>query len=194
MIDTPRASARSAEQLSRRSPRHCPVRAFQSGLASVEQDDGGQGTSPGPSIVPTDGPRGAAAGVRRWATLRRRWLRWATKVAACNGAVGRAVQTVLVSWPWASDAPWIPEPGLWMQWGCGCSGAVASGRSWRAAGRCCSARGWRGPRFRMVLALRDKALPSVVRVAPPLAQEQQQDRAARPECNPHISCLLGRPA
>ena len=34
--------------------------------------------------------------------------------------------------------PWIPEPGLWMQWDYG------DGPRSRTARRCCSARGWRG--------------------------------------------------
>ena len=34
--------------------------------------------------------------------------------------------------------PWIPEPGLWMQWDYG------DGPRSRARERCCSARGWRG--------------------------------------------------
>jgi hypothetical protein len=38
---------------------------------------------------------------------------------------------------------------------------MGMGRWWRAGGRCCSARGWRG-RFRVVVPLRDKTLPSVV--------------------------------
>ena len=53
--------------------------------------------------------------------------------------------------------PWIPEPGLWMQWDYG-DGPEVAGR----ARRCCSARGWRGRRFRVVVPLRDKTLPSVV--------------------------------
>ena len=46
--------------------------------------------------------------------------------------------------------------------GCGCSSTMAMGRGSPAARRCCSARGWCGPRFRVVVPLRDKTLPSVV--------------------------------
>ncbi len=52
--------------------------------------------------------------------------------------------------------PWIPEPGLWMQWDYG-DGPVVDGR---AAVLFCAWLAW--SRFRVVVPLRDKTLPSVV--------------------------------
>lgn len=52
--------------------------------------------------------------------------------------------------------PWIPEPGLWMQWDYG-DGPVVEGR---ATSLFCSWLAW--SRFRVVLPLWDRTLPSVV--------------------------------
>jgi transposase len=52
--------------------------------------------------------------------------------------------------------PWIPEPGLWMQWDYG-DGPVIKGR---ATSLFCSWLAW--SRFRVVLPLWDRTLPSVV--------------------------------
>jgi hypothetical protein len=52
--------------------------------------------------------------------------------------------------------PWIAEPGLWMQWDYG-DGPVVEGR---ATSLFCSWLAW--SRFRVVLALWDRTLPSVV--------------------------------
>jgi transposase len=52
--------------------------------------------------------------------------------------------------------PWIPEPGLWMQWDYG-DGPTVGGR---ATVLFCAWLAW--SRFRVVLALRDKTMPSVV--------------------------------
>jgi transposase len=52
--------------------------------------------------------------------------------------------------------PWIPEPGLWMQWDYGDGPAVAG----RATVLFCAWLAW--SRFRVVVPLRDKTLPSVV--------------------------------
>ena len=52
--------------------------------------------------------------------------------------------------------PWIPEPGLWMQWDYG-DGPVVDGRTTVLF---CAWLAW--SRFRVVVPLRDKTLPSVV--------------------------------
>ena len=52
--------------------------------------------------------------------------------------------------------PWIPEPGLWMQWDYG-DGPMVDGR---ATVLFCAWLAW--SRFRVVVPLRDKTLPSVV--------------------------------
>ena len=52
--------------------------------------------------------------------------------------------------------PWIPEPGLWMQWDYG-DGPTVGGR---ATVLFCAWLAW--SRFRVVLPLRDKTMPSVV--------------------------------
>ena len=52
--------------------------------------------------------------------------------------------------------PWIPEPGLWMQWDYG-DGPVVEDRSTVLF---CAWLAW--SRFRVVLPLRDKTMPSVV--------------------------------
>ena len=52
--------------------------------------------------------------------------------------------------------PWIPEPGLWMQWDYG-EGPVVEGR---AMVLFCAWLAW--SRYRVVLPLRDKTMPSVV--------------------------------
>jgi hypothetical protein len=52
--------------------------------------------------------------------------------------------------------PWIPEPGLWMQWDYG-DGPMVEGR---ASVLLCAWLAW--SRFRVVVALRDKTMPSVV--------------------------------
>ena len=55
-----------------------------------------------------------------------------------------------------STRPWIPEPGLWLQWDYG-TGPVIAGRE---TSLFCAWLAW--SRFRVVLALRDRTLPSVV--------------------------------
>ena len=52
--------------------------------------------------------------------------------------------------------PWIPEPGLWMQWDYGDGPTVED----RATVLFCAWLAW--SRFRVVVPLRDKTLPSVV--------------------------------
>ena len=52
--------------------------------------------------------------------------------------------------------PWIPEPGLWMQWDYGDGPTVED----RATVLFCAWLAW--SRFRVVVALRDKTMPSVV--------------------------------
>jgi hypothetical protein len=52
--------------------------------------------------------------------------------------------------------PWIPEPGLWMQWDYGDGPTVED----RATVLFCAWLAWR--RFRVVVPLRDKTMPSVV--------------------------------
>ena len=55
-----------------------------------------------------------------------------------------------------SYKPWIPEPGLWLQWDYGDGPRVAGDR----AVLFCAWLAW--SRLRLVLALRDKTLPSVI--------------------------------
>lgn len=55
-----------------------------------------------------------------------------------------------------SYKPWIPEPGLWLQWDYGDGPVVAGQRSVLY----CAWLAW--SRLRLVLALRDKTLPSVI--------------------------------
>jgi hypothetical protein len=55
-----------------------------------------------------------------------------------------------------SYRPWIPEPGLWLQWDYG-QGPVVAGVQTHLF---CAWLGW--SRFRVVIPLRDKSLPSVV--------------------------------
>ncbi|MFN8034836.1 MAG: hypothetical protein U0V73_02745 [Acidimicrobiia bacterium] len=55
-----------------------------------------------------------------------------------------------------SYKPWIPEPGLWLQWDYGDGPMVAGQR----AVLFCAWLAW--SRMRVVLALRDKTLPSVI--------------------------------
>ena len=52
--------------------------------------------------------------------------------------------------------PWIPEPG------CGSNTTSVAVPAWMVLVRSCFARGWRGAGFRVVLALLDKTLPSVM--------------------------------
>jgi hypothetical protein len=52
--------------------------------------------------------------------------------------------------------PWIPEPGLWLQWDYGDGPVVAGGRTVLF----CAWLAW--SRYRVVVALRDRTLPSVV--------------------------------
>ena len=81
------------------------------------------------------GYQGSSRTTRRWvAEAKRRWRR----------EHGRRTR------------PWIPEPGLWMQWDYG-DGPVVEGRSTVLF---CAWLAW--SRFRVVLPLRDKALASVV--------------------------------
>jgi hypothetical protein len=78
---------------------------------------------------------GSARTTRRWvAEAKRRWRQR-------NGRRTR---------------PWIPEPGLWMQWDYGDGPTVAG----RATVLFCAWLAW--SRFRAVVPLRDKTLPSVV--------------------------------
>jgi hypothetical protein len=81
------------------------------------------------------GYRGSARTTRRWvAESKRRWRR----------RHGRRTR------------PWIPEPGLWMQWDYG-DGPVVEGR---ATVLFCAWLAW--SRYRVVVPLRDKTMPSVV--------------------------------
>jgi transposase len=83
----------------------------------------------------TLGYQGSPRTTRRWvAESKRRWRR----------RHGRRTR------------PWIPEPGLWMQWDYG-DGPVVEGR---ATVLFCAWLAW--SRFRVVLPLRDKTMPSVV--------------------------------
>jgi hypothetical protein len=52
--------------------------------------------------------------------------------------------------------PWIPEPGMWMQWDYGVGPMVGGRATWLF----CAWLAW--SRFRVVLPIFDKALPSVV--------------------------------
>ena len=81
------------------------------------------------------GYQGSARTTRRWvAESKRRWRR----------KHGRRTR------------PWIPEPGLWLQWDYG-DGPTVQGR---ATVLFCAWLAW--SRFRVVVPLRDKTLPSVV--------------------------------
>jgi transposase len=81
------------------------------------------------------GYEGSARTTRRWvAESKRRWRR----------EHGRRTR------------PWIPEPGLWMQWDYG-DGPVVDGRQTVLF---CAWLAW--SRYRVVVPLRDKTLPSVV--------------------------------
>jgi transposase len=81
------------------------------------------------------GYRGSERTTRRWvADAKRRWRR----------KYGRRTR------------PWIPEPGLWMQWDYGDGPTVED----RATVLFCAWLAW--SRFRVVVPLRDKTLPSVV--------------------------------
>jgi hypothetical protein len=81
------------------------------------------------------GYAGSARTTRRWvAESKRRWR-------ARNGRRTR---------------PWIPEPGLWMQWDYGDGPRIED----RATVLFCAWLAW--SRFRVVVALRDKTMPSVV--------------------------------
>ena len=53
----------------------------------------------------------------------------------------RAVAEVKGAWRGAAQAyrPWVPEPGMWLQWDWGDGPLIGGGR------RSCSARGWPGP-------------------------------------------------
>ena len=81
------------------------------------------------------GYQGSARTTRRWVAEAKRWWR---------REHGRRTR------------PWIPEPGLWMQWDYG-DGPVVDGR---ATVLFCAWLAW--SRFRVVLPLRDKTMPSVV--------------------------------
>ena len=52
--------------------------------------------------------------------------------------------------------PWVPEPGLWFQWDFGTGPAVGGVASWLF----CAWLAW--SRFRVVLPIRDKSLPTVI--------------------------------
>jgi transposase len=81
------------------------------------------------------GYQGSARTTRRWVAESKR--RWRQKH-------GRRTR------------PWIPEPGLWLQWDYG-DGPIVQGR---ATVLFCAWLAW--SRFRVVVPLRDKTLPSVV--------------------------------
>jgi transposase len=71
----------------------------------------------------------------------------------------RVVEALKVEWRrdhTRSYKPWIPEPGLWLQWDYGDGPTVAGVR----AVLFCAWLAW--SRFRVVLALRDRTLPSVI--------------------------------
>jgi hypothetical protein len=71
----------------------------------------------------------------------------------------RAVREAKQRWRKANGRrtrPWIPEPGLWMQWDYADGPAIAG----RATSLFCAWLAW--SRFRVVLPLADRALPSVV--------------------------------
>ena len=52
--------------------------------------------------------------------------------------------------------PWVPEPGLWFQWDYGAGPVIDGAATWLF----CAWLAW--SRFRVVLAIRDKALPTVL--------------------------------
>lgn len=52
--------------------------------------------------------------------------------------------------------PWVPEPGLWFQWDYGTGPVVGGAATWLF----CAWLAW--SRFRVVLPIRDKALPTVI--------------------------------
>jgi hypothetical protein len=52
--------------------------------------------------------------------------------------------------------PWVPEPGLWFQWDFGAGPVVDGAATWLF----CAWLAW--SRFRVVLAIRDKTLPTVL--------------------------------
>jgi hypothetical protein len=71
----------------------------------------------------------------------------------------RAVAVARAAWRAGNrrvHRPWVPEPGLWFQWDFGAGPAVGG----VAAILFCAWLAW--SRYRVVLPLRDKALPSVV--------------------------------
>jgi hypothetical protein len=55
-----------------------------------------------------------------------------------------------------------PEPALWLQWDWGKGPQVPGARTGRCGIRLCSARGWRGPGFRVVLPVWDRTLSALI--------------------------------
>jgi len=69
-------------------------------------------------------------------------------VAACRKAWGAGNRRV--------HRPWVPEPGLWFQWDYGAGPVVDGAATWLF----CAWLAW--SRFRVVLPIRDKTLPTVL--------------------------------
>ncbi len=71
----------------------------------------------------------------------------------------RAVAQVRAAWLAGHrrvHRPWVPEPGLWFQWDFGAGPLVGGVASWLF----CAWLAW--SRFRVVLPIRDKSLPTVI--------------------------------
>ena len=93
------------------------------------------------------GRRGAAASWRRWGTRARsgrRGGRWPRRRRRSGPGTGGGFR------------PWVPEPGLWLQWDYGDGPLVAERKSWLF----CAWLAW--SRYRVVLPIRDKTLPTVL--------------------------------
>ena len=84
---------------------------------------------------------------------------------AAMGYVGSARTTrravAAVRWAWLAGhrrvhRPWVPEPGLWLQWDFGAGPLVGGLATWLF----CAWLAW--SRFRVVLPIRDKSLPTVI--------------------------------
>ena len=71
----------------------------------------------------------------------------------------RAVAVVRTAWAAGHrrvHRPWVPEPGLWFQWDFGAGPVIDGAATWLF----CAWLAW--SRFRVVLPIRDKALPTVL--------------------------------
>jgi hypothetical protein len=71
----------------------------------------------------------------------------------------RAVAQVRTAWLAGHrrvHRPWVPEPGLWFQWDFGAGPVVSGVATWLF----CAWLAW--SRFRVVLPIRDKTLPTVI--------------------------------